>query len=179
MMGGVPGAQGPAGIDGADGESGPPGPQGLAGANGADGAAGAAGATGPMGPPGEQGPEGPQGEPGTPGTQVYRGARIATGTYTGDDSTSQAITGIGFPPKYVRIWIRLTVENSAEEIFETTDTIVDDNASGGTVRDRAADVNFKINQIIALGADGFTVDDGGTNGNPNTAGTVYNYLALG
>jgi len=35
------------------------------------------------------------------------------------------------------------------------------------------------NQIIALGADGFTVDDAGVDAHPNKNTQAYHYLALG
>jgi hypothetical protein len=60
--------------------------------------------------------------------------------------------------------------------IETTDTIIDDNASGGA---NSPLNTFVTDAIIALGADGFTVDDGGSDGHPNANGIVYNYLCLG
>lgn len=37
----------------------------------------------------------------------------------------------------------------------------------------------KINEIISLDADGFTVDDGGFDADPNENGTTYIYIAIG
>ena len=45
--------------------------------------------------------------------------KIVTGTYDGDGATSQAITGIGFKPKYVKIWVHPGAEADTE-IFEAT-----------------------------------------------------------
>ena len=45
--------------------------------------------------------------------------QFASGTYTGDGSTSQAITGVGFAPKYVKIVNRETVNASTVGVFET------------------------------------------------------------
>ena len=104
-----------------------------------------------------------------------------TGSYTGDGATSQAITGIGFQPKYLRIWERLT-SAGAGALFETTDTIVDDNAAGGAIEVVTAwgnGVRFVINAIISLDSDGFSVDDAGSDSHPNKNSTVYNYLAMG
>lgn len=110
----------------------------------------------------------------------YPAARIKTGSYTGDGATSLAITGLGFAPKYVKIWLRQTVDTTVSSIFETTDTIVDDNAAGGAHAHKGAGGHqFNANQIIALGTDGFTVDDAGIDADPNKLNQVYNYLAMG
>jgi hypothetical protein len=107
-------------------------------------------------------------------------ARIKTGTYTGDGSTSQAITGIGFQPKYVQIVTRSTTEVGVF-VYETTDVIMDDITGGAAiVHDRDSGEHYLTNDaIIALGADGFTVDDNGSDFDPNAAGVLYNYLCLG
>lgn len=107
-------------------------------------------------------------------------ARLATGTYTGDGATSLAITGVGFAPKYVKIWPRITADTTATSIYETTDTIIDDNAAGQSfVHLSGGGHQSRVSGIIALGTDGFTVDDAGADSHPNTSGSVYNYLALG
>lgn len=104
---------------------------------------------------------------------------MKTGTYTGDGSTSQAITDVGFTPIYLRIWPRETSANTAVEILETTDTIIDDSASGMAVALSAGGIQTRANRIIVLGSDGFTVDDNGADQHPNKSGQVYNYLAYG
>jgi len=105
-------------------------------------------------------------------------AHIATGTYTGDGTTSQAITGLGFQPKFVWIVQRQTLDGTAINISPfTTDVIVDDNAAGGAIDVKNS--QFETNQIISLDADGFTVDDDSTDADPNTNTQVYNYLAIG
>ena len=107
--------------------------------------------------------------------------RIYTGTYTGDGATSKAITGVGFAPKFVEIWPRATADGTQIGVFVTTDTIVDDIATGASVAyDDNDDRNrIETNQIIALGSDGFTVDDAGSDSHPNANGYVYNFLCLG
>lgn len=111
------------------------------------------------------------------GVKVHNGASIKTGTYTGDGTTSQGITGVGFQPKYVRIWPQRSAQDAGMKVLETTDTIVDDNANGGAFLE---DGNlFKTNRITSLDVDGFTVDDDGANLPPNKSGQVYNYMALG
>ena len=106
---------------------------------------------------------------------------VATGSYTGDGSTSQAITGLGFQPKVLWITPRETVDSTSVTMVWTTDVIIDDNASGGAIdiQGGSATHSFDIDKIIALGADGFTVDDGGADERPNANGVVYNYWALG
>jgi hypothetical protein len=153
---------------------------------GATGPTGSAGATGPTGPTGA-GPTGPTGSAGATGPTGSTGATGAggsatTGTYTGDGSTSQGITGLGFQPKYVKIWFRTTSNGTDMESYDTTDTIVDDNASGGAIRtERSGDnsnYDFRTNAIISLNADGFTVDDAGGNSHPNKSGQIYNFVAF-
>ena len=108
--------------------------------------------------------------------------RIKTGTYTGDGTTSQGITGVGFSPTYLKIWRRDTVDNNTISIFETIPEIMDDNAAGGAAQHTATastSHRFRTDRIISLDADGFTVDDAGSNGDPNASGVVYNYMAIG
>lgn len=108
--------------------------------------------------------------------------RIKTGTYTGDGATSKSVTGVGFTPKYVRVWPRITTGGSNGVVHETTTDIIDDNGSGQSfVLDAGSTPAFltATDAIIALGSDGFTVDDAGVDGHPNKTGTVYNYLCLG
>lgn len=108
-------------------------------------------------------------------------ARVKTGNYTGDGALSQAITGIGFKPVYVRVWEE-NAQGVAIVISETTDTLVDNNAAGFAAN--FADFNgvgnfYQFNKIISLDADGFTVDDAGADAAPNTNSQVYSFLAIG
>ena len=106
---------------------------------------------------------------------------VATGTYTGNDTTSQAITGVGFTVKF--LWItKVYADNQTfgdKEMMFTSTTIIDDDASGLAHSITAAAVSTRHNAIIALGADGFTVDDDGGNADPNASSIVYNYIAMG
>ena len=104
--------------------------------------------------------------------------KIQTLTYTGNGSTSYHID-TNIHPLYVRIWARETVDLAEMVAYETTDTIVDDNASGGAIAETKDAFQFKANRIISLDADGFTVDDGGTDIHPNKNGQVYNVFVLG
>jgi len=109
---------------------------------------------------------------------------IKTGTYTGDGTTSQAISSVGFTPKYVRIWPQETVDGSPANVYVTTDTIVDDSGSGMAIwhnDDGGGGVKHEsaTDAIISLDFDGFTVDDAGVDSDPNASGVTYNYLAQG
>ena len=106
------------------------------------------------------------------------GPKIKSGTYTGDGTTSMPVTGVGFKPKYLKIWTRETVDGTTVTAFETTDVINDDNAAGGAYKILGAGVHsFETNHIVSLDTDGFTVDDNGADSHPNKLGRVYNYLA--
>lgn len=107
--------------------------------------------------------------------------KVATGTFTGDGAISQAITGIGFQTKFVQIWQRETTVGNlldTRKVILTTAEILDDDASGGAIMEGSGDT-FEDDAIIALGADGFTVDDNAANDAPNASSVVYNFLALG
>ena len=108
-------------------------------------------------------------------------ARIKTGTYNGDGTLSNGVTGIGFTPKFVQIFQRQTVPGTALAMFMTTPEIIDDNVDGGAVAAVSTDPEhkFRKNAIISLDADGFTVDDAGTDIHPNKNGVIYNYVAIG
>lgn len=105
---------------------------------------------------------------------------IATGTYTGDGSTSQAITGVGFQPKFVMVYEKKSGEATVN-IFHVTDQA----NTGFCVRHTGSGNHDYFNNdaddpgIKSLDADGFTVDDAGTDLDPNKNGITYEYLALG
>ncbi len=104
-------------------------------------------------------------------------AKIATGTYSGDGETSQAITGVSFQVKALFVSIQEGNDASATVLMFTSDVIVDDNAAGIAIE--VASALAEQNTVIALGADGFTVDDAGGDAHPNKNGVTYNYLAFG
>ena len=109
-------------------------------------------------------------------------AKIATGSYTGDGATSQAITGVGFQPKVVWIVRRFTADTvlADRELMFTSDTIVDDNAAGMAINMWSGSaIESSDNAIISLDSDGFTVDDEAADKDPNANGIVYNYIAWG
>lgn len=109
-----------------------------------------------------------------------RRAQFYSGSYTGDGATSKAITGLPFAPLYVKIAERATADGTNIDVFETWAEVMDDNASGGAIKHAGASGHsFQANQIIALGASSFTVDDDGSDSHPNQNGTVYNYFIIG
>lgn len=100
--------------------------------------------------------------------------RIKLGTYTGDGATSLAITGVGFAPKYVRIWVGDTA-GAGKSVLEKMTGL------GATLAflDLDGDTDIVDNAIIALGTDGFTVDDAGADSHPNKNTQAYIYMCLG
>jgi len=103
------------------------------------------------------------------------GARVKTGTYTGDGNISQAITGVGFTPKYVKIWIHPTSVGQLP-VYEKLDQSWGDY----TMEHAAAGAHdFAISYINSLDSDGFTIDDHGIDMHPNKLNQVYDYLAIG
>lgn len=106
---------------------------------------------------------------------------VVTGTYTGDGTTSQAITaGIaGEQIKSVIVQARVTSTGSVvNRGFEwTTDTIVDDITAGCSLNLWNTELpEWQSNAIIAVGTNSFTVDDAGGDAHPNKNGQTYNYI---
>ena len=106
-------------------------------------------------------------------------ARTKTGTYTGDGNATQAITGVNFKPKYVRIWKEVN-DGDDIDIWETTPEINDDLTGGAAAQWDPTNNAWTLesDRIVSLDADGFTVGDGGGN-DPNVDEQDYNYLAMG
>jgi len=100
--------------------------------------------------------------------------RIKTGVYTGDGTESQAITGVGFKPKYLKIVGDVTTGEGRSVV--SIDQNWGDNTFGHNTDTHYSSVGDKI---PSLDADGFTVDDGGYDGVPNTNSMTFYYYALG
>ncbi len=107
---------------------------------------------------------------------------FATGSYTGDGTTSQGITGIGFLPKWVWITQKVVTQALSEDrgIIFTTNVIIDDNAGFTSINfDNGSGLpEYHLGLINSLDADGFTVDDVGGDSHPNKNSQVYNYIAV-
>ena len=108
---------------------------------------------------------------------------IAAGTYTGNGATSNvAVTGMGFTPKWVKIWHLDPGESHPVFVMETTASIMATTSDKRTVYYSSSVVgnpNIRDNGIIAFGSGSFTVDDAGTDSHPNANGETYHYLAMG
>ena len=107
-------------------------------------------------------------------TAVTSAERIAIGTYTGNGSATQAITGVGFQPDYVTMYRQADGTNPLAPAVKSD---VDGTKAGVP----SGNFQYEDDHIISLDSDGFTVGDG-TGGvgnwlNLNTA--VYTYIALG
>ena len=103
-------------------------------------------------------------------------AEIKTGEYTGDGSTAQTITGLGFTPAFGKVWYRVAHGN-VSNVYETTTEIIAHNAEGLALR--PSDATMYYDTITAFGSGSFTVDDHGADSHPNKNGVVYCYLMIG
>ena len=105
-------------------------------------------------------------------------AKVKTGSYTGDGTTSNGITGVGFQPKIVWIWTHPSSETAQTEVFKC-------DQSWGDYAFYHINSNLVSldNRIKSLDSDGFTVSDDepayGSEQHPNKNGTTYDYLAIG
>lgn len=98
--------------------------------------------------------------------------RLKSGTYTGDGTVDQDITGVGFDPKFVWIWKdSITVNTLQLGEWTATKAYRHENAAG--------DHLWVSNQLISLDTDGFSVDDAGADAFPNANNTEYYYIAIG
>ena len=91
---------------------------------------------------------------------------MKTGTYEGDGNATQAVTGIGFQPKYVRIY----PQNGNPYAFKCD--------QDGTYAMVAQHYEWREDMIISFESDGFTVGDGTGYANIlNLNGVIYSYVA--
>ena len=102
------------------------------------------------------------------------GGNIATGNYSGDGTIDQGITGIGFQPKMVQIWYRGLAHATVNIIWFKSDQ-----DQGTKCIQLGTDIKTREGKIITLDADGFSVDDQGTDAAPNKNGEDYNFIAWG
>ena len=105
----------------------------------------------------------------------YKMCRVATGTYTGDGSASQSITGIGFTPKYIIIFY-LADGSSRGMVYKTDDMP----GSKGLIPNFAASQFSYKDDMVTIDADGFTVGDGtGWANVVNIDTAAYAYVCFG
>ena len=93
-------------------------------------------------------------------------ADLKVGTYVGDGTASHSITGLGFSPEYV-----VVMSSGARRAVHACSAAP---AARSYEFDQAAKY---LNQITALGADGFTVNHAGAQPYANESGVVYHYVA--
>lgn len=117
------------------------------------------------------------GYPAADGSQITGIAKIATGTYTGDGSTSQAITGIGFQPIYLKVWAGSMTSGSVTSFYETAD-ILQATTAGIAIEHEFNETDSRALMIDSLDADGFTVNDRLSDNDPNKDGALYHYMAI-
>jgi len=97
--------------------------------------------------------------------------KMKTGEYTGDGNATQAITGVGFQPKFLRAYRQVTGNTTAMKTDQDGTYALKDR-SGGTGAEYIEDY------IISLDADGFTVGDTGGGEEMNASAVVYTYVAF-
>lgn len=110
--------------------------------------------------------------------QLESFVRLKTGSYTGDGSTSQAITGVGFRPKVLIILLPISDGSSSIFGITTTSLMARDPQGLGLFMSTGAVTNLD-NRFISLDSDGFTVSDDGGDVFPNTNAQIYDYIAWG
>lgn len=94
--------------------------------------------------------------------------RIKTSSFTGDGGTSQAITGVGFEPKYLFIY--------KQEDLSAWRWYASEQDNGSSVRATHGASRYATDMIISLNSDGFTVGD---SYDMNLSGKSYAFVALG
>lgn len=100
--------------------------------------------------------------------------RFATGTYTGDGAATQAVVGVGFQPRVVILYARVTG-------VDTPGIKTDQDGALSYVLDTSVGWRWQTDNIVSLDADGFTVGDG----TPlalnmcNVLARVYTYVCFG
>ena len=100
---------------------------------------------------------------------------LVLGSYTGDGTTSHAITGLGGKPKSLEIFDHPTAEVDSWK-FEKLDR--DWGEFTFFHAGIAGNHRMALNQIISLDEDGFTVSDAGQDFDPNRLGKVYDFIAI-
>lgn len=108
--------------------------------------------------------------------------RIKTGTYTGDGAGApggQAITGVGFQPKYVMIWEKTTTDDQLD--YSPSFKSDQDYLTMNLTYDPGTPKCFVTydDMVLSLDSDGFTVADAGGDVDPNKNGRTYIYVAFG
>ena len=100
----------------------------------------------------------------------FPGIRVASGSYSGNNTDSRAITGVGFQPDVV---IVKSDDNSGVSEIRTS-TMTGDNTKPMT-----GTTALTANLIQSLDANGFTIGGGGASANPvNKNGSAFHWVAM-
>ncbi len=92
------------------------------------------------------------------------------GVYTGNGTTDQGISGVGFTPSGVIV--AAADDNSLASAY-----IITTGMGAATCLGMAGGISGQVNKIISLDADGFSVDDANADAHPNTDTESYIYIA--
>ena len=102
------------------------------------------------------------------------GGGMVTGTYTGNGAATQAIIGVGFQPRFVRIWIHTDNYGNTAHYWKSS---LD--GQGTFYFTAGLLMGYRIDHIRSLDADGFTVGNGTGHENAlNQADVDYTYVAF-
>ena len=107
------------------------------------------------------------------GISIPTGARIQTGTYTGDGNATQAITGVGFKPKFMMAYGNFTGTNILWKMTQDVLNALDIDVNAPVCA-------YETGNIISFNTNGFTVGNAGSvsNVNWNALGILVNWVAF-
>ena len=120
---------------------------------------------------------------------VVRTAKIKSGSFSGNGSATQAITGVGFKPVFIVLTKRCNSSTTCNETLVMAWKDAVENAGGsGTARSGTWWAAYNTSQharwasdgVRSFDHDGFTVGDGSYNYLAmNGSGNTYTYVAIG
>jgi hypothetical protein len=100
----------------------------------------------------------------------FPGIRVASGTYTGNNTDNRAITGVGFQPDVVMV---KSADNAGVAEIRTS------SMSGDLTKPMTGNTALTANLIQSLDSNGFTIGGGGASANPvNKNGSTFNWVAF-
>jgi hypothetical protein len=100
----------------------------------------------------------------------FPGIRVASGSYTGNNTDNRAITGVGFQPDVV---IVKSADNAGVAEIRTS------TMAGDVTKPMTGNTALTANLIQSLDSDGFTIGGGGASANPvNKNGSTFQWTAF-
>ena len=100
----------------------------------------------------------------------FPGIRVASGSYTGNNTDARAITGVGFQPDVVMV----KSDDNAGVAEIRTSTM-----SGDLTKPMTGTTALTANLIQSLDSNGFTIGGGGASANPvNKNGSTFHWVAF-